>query len=82
MAGSRAGWSLVVCGAVSIVPTSSRLMTWELDPLRTYAARGEAAQLTVVDCVFVGVAQQTFESSQQALQATHDAVEARRRSRS
>jgi hypothetical protein len=35
-----------------------------------------------VDCVFVGVAQQTFESSQQALQATHDAVEAWRRSRS
>ncbi|MCE7011570.1 DNA internalization-related competence protein ComEC/Rec2 [Kibdelosporangium philippinense] len=42
------GWSLLVCGAVSIVPTSWRLKDWEQDPLRFYADRGEAAHLTVV----------------------------------
>ncbi|MFC0113310.1 DNA internalization-related competence protein ComEC/Rec2 [Kibdelosporangium aridum] len=42
------GWSLLVCGVFSVVPTSLRLRAWEQDSLRAYAARGEAAQLTVV----------------------------------
>jgi competence protein ComEC len=41
------GWSLVVCGAFSIVPTSLRLRAAEGDPLRPHAERGETAQLTV-----------------------------------
>jgi competence protein ComEC len=42
------GWSLVVCGALSVLPTALRLRGWEEDPLRAHAARGEAAHLTVV----------------------------------
>ncbi|CAM4060650.1 DNA internalization-related competence protein ComEC/Rec2 [Kibdelosporangium persicum] len=42
------GWSLLVCGVLSVVPTSLRLRAWEQDPLRTHAARGESARLTVV----------------------------------
>jgi competence protein ComEC len=42
------GWSLVVCGAFSMMPTSLRLRAAEVDPLRPYADRGESAQLTVV----------------------------------
>jgi DNA-binding MurR/RpiR family transcriptional regulator len=60
-----------------VLTTAARETTF-----RSGATASRLAQLTVVDCVFVGVAQQTFESSQQALQATHDAVEAWRRSRS
>jgi hypothetical protein len=32
----------------------------------------------VIDCVFVGVAQRTFESTQHALEVTRDAVKGRR----
>ncbi len=60
-----------------VLTTAARETTF-----RSGATASRLAQLTVVDCVFVGVAQQTYESSQQALQATHDAVEAWRRSRS
>ncbi|MET0236299.1 MAG: DNA internalization-related competence protein ComEC/Rec2 [Kibdelosporangium sp.] len=42
------GWSLLVCGAFLIVPTSFRLRGWEVDPLRSFAARGEAARVTVL----------------------------------
>ncbi|WP_209647922.1 DNA internalization-related competence protein ComEC/Rec2 [Kibdelosporangium banguiense] len=42
------GWSLLVCGAFSVAPTSFRLRGWEIDPLRVHAARGEEARLTVV----------------------------------
>ena len=41
---------------------------------RSGATASRLAQLTVVDCVFVGLAQRTFEASQQALEATYDAV--------
>ncbi len=45
---------------------------------RSGATASRLAQLTVVDCIFVGVAQRTFDQTQQALQATHDAVQGRR----
>lgn len=41
---------------------------------RSGATASRLAQLTVVDCVFVGLAQRTFEASQAALEATYDAV--------
>ncbi len=41
------GWSLVMCGALAMVPTSLRLRSSELDPLRFFAERGEAARLAV-----------------------------------
>lgn len=42
------GWSLVLCGVLSVAPTALRLRSWEQDPLRVYAARGQAARVTVV----------------------------------
>lgn len=42
------GWSLVVCGALAVMPTALRLRSWEHDPLREHAARGETARLAVV----------------------------------
>lgn len=45
--------------------------------LRSGATASRLAQLTVVDCVFVGLAQRTFEASQAALEATYDAVRRR-----
>jgi DNA-binding MurR/RpiR family transcriptional regulator len=45
---------------------------------RSGATASRLAQLTVVDCVFVGVAQRTYETSQRALELTHDAVVDRR----
>jgi DNA-binding MurR/RpiR family transcriptional regulator len=69
--------SAIARAADHVLTTAARETTF-----RSGATASRLAQLTVVDCVFVGVAQQTFESSQQALQATHHAVEAWRRSRS
>ncbi len=45
---------------------------------RSGATASRLAQLTVVDCVFVGVAQQTFGDTQAALEATREAVSVRR----
>ncbi|RBQ13839.1 RpiR family transcriptional regulator [Spongiactinospora rosea] len=41
---------------------------------RPGALASRISQLLVVDCVFVGVAQRTFDSSQRALQATRTAI--------
>ena len=41
---------------------------------RSGATASRLAQLTVIDCLFVGLAQRTFEASQAALEATYDAV--------
>ncbi|MDF5756367.1 MurR/RpiR family transcriptional regulator [Spongiactinospora sp. TRM90649] len=41
---------------------------------RPGALASRISQLLVVDCVFVGIAQRTFDSSEQALQATRAAV--------
>lgn len=47
--------------------------------LRSGATASRIAQLTVVDCVFLGVAQATYEESRKALDLTHEAVRDRRR---
>jgi DNA-binding MurR/RpiR family transcriptional regulator len=56
-----------------VLTTAARETTF-----RSGATASRLAQLTVVDCVFVGVAQRTYESSQRALELTHDAVLDRR----
>lgn len=48
---------------------------------RSGATASRLAQLTVVDCVFVAVAQRTFTKSQAALEATRAAVRTRRLNR-
>jgi DNA-binding MurR/RpiR family transcriptional regulator len=45
---------------------------------RSGATASRLAQLTVIDCIFVGVAQHTYEQSLEALRVTHDAVRDRR----
>jgi DNA-binding MurR/RpiR family transcriptional regulator len=56
-----------------VLTTAARETTF-----RSGATASRLAQLTVIDCVFVGVAQRTYESTQRALQLTHDAVADRR----
>ena len=56
-----------------VLTTAARETTF-----RSGATASRLAQLTVVDCVFVGVAQRTYETSQRALELTHDAVSGRR----
>ncbi|MGH3366930.1 MAG: MurR/RpiR family transcriptional regulator, partial [Nocardioidaceae bacterium] len=59
--------------ADEVLTTAARETTF-----RSGATASRLAQLTVIDCVFVGVAQRTFDSTQRALAATHDAVQGRR----
>jgi DNA-binding MurR/RpiR family transcriptional regulator len=56
-----------------VLTTAARETTF-----RSGATASRLAQLTVVDCVFVGVAQRTFETTQRALEVTHEAVADRR----
>ncbi len=56
-----------------VLTTAARETTF-----RSGATASRLAQLTVVDCIFVGVAQRTYASSQRALEVTHAAVTARR----
>lgn len=56
-----------------VLTTAARETTF-----RSGATASRLAQLTVVDCIFVGVAQRTYESSQHALELTYDAVKGRR----
>jgi DNA-binding MurR/RpiR family transcriptional regulator len=56
-----------------VLTTAARETTF-----RSGATASRLAQLTVVDCVFVGVAQRTYDTSQRALELTHDAVSSRR----
>jgi DNA-binding MurR/RpiR family transcriptional regulator len=60
--------------ADQVLTTAARETTF-----RSGATASRLAQLTVIDCLFVGVAQRTYASSQQALEATHQAVRRRRR---
>ncbi len=46
---------------------------------RSGATASRLAQLTVVDCLYVGVAQRTYAASRRALELTRDAVSHRRR---
>lgn len=56
-----------------VLTTAARETTF-----RSGATASRLAQLTVIDCVFVGVAQRTYETSQRALELTHAAVRDRR----
>lgn len=56
-----------------VLTTAARETTF-----RSGATASRLAQLTVVDCMFVGVAQRTFDRTQNALTATRDAVQDRR----
>jgi DNA-binding MurR/RpiR family transcriptional regulator len=56
-----------------VLTTAARETTF-----RSGATASRLAQLTVIDCVFVGVAQRTYDQTQHALQVTHDAVQSRR----
>lgn len=56
-----------------VLTTAARETTF-----RSGATASRLAQLTVVDCIFVGVAQRTYDETQAALAATRDAVQARR----
>lgn len=69
--------SPITAVADHVLTTAARETTF-----RSGATASRLAQLTVVDCVFVGVAQRTYESSRRAIEVTHDAVESWRRSRS
>lgn len=55
-----------------ILTTAARETTF-----RSGATASRLAQLTVVDCVFVGVAQRTFGPTRKALEATFEAVRGR-----
>jgi DNA-binding MurR/RpiR family transcriptional regulator len=56
-----------------VLTTAARETTF-----RSGAMASRLAQLTVIDCVFVGVAQRTFEETRTALDATYEAVRGRR----
>jgi DNA-binding MurR/RpiR family transcriptional regulator len=56
-----------------VLTTAARETTF-----RSGATASRLAQLTVVDCVFVGVAQRTFEPTRAALELTYEAVHSRR----
>ncbi|WP_433059578.1 MurR/RpiR family transcriptional regulator [Dactylosporangium sp. CS-033363] len=56
-----------------VLTTAARETTF-----RSGAMASRLAQLTVVDCVFVGVAQRTYDRTREALEATRDAVRSRR----
>ena len=55
-----------------VLTTAARETTF-----RSGATASRLAQLTVIDCVFVGVARQTYEPTRQALEATYTAVHGR-----
>ncbi len=56
-----------------VLTTAARETTF-----RSGATASRLAQLTVVDCVFVGVAQRTYTDTRKALERTRDAVRSRR----
>ncbi|NJC72683.1 MurR/RpiR family transcriptional regulator [Planosporangium thailandense] len=56
-----------------VLTTAARETTF-----RSGAMVSRLAQLTVVDCVFVGVAQRTYPQTRAALEATYEAVRSRR----
>ena len=65
--------SPLATGSDHVLTTAARETTF-----RSGATASRLAQLTVIDCVFVGLAQRTYETSQRALELTADAVKDRR----
>jgi DNA-binding MurR/RpiR family transcriptional regulator len=56
-----------------VLTTAARETTF-----RSGAMASRLAQLTVVDCMFVGIAQRTFDDTREALERTYEAVRSRR----
>jgi DNA-binding MurR/RpiR family transcriptional regulator len=56
-----------------VLTTAARETTF-----RSGAMASRLAQLTVIDCVFVGVAQRTYLETRMALDVTREAVSGRR----
>jgi DNA-binding MurR/RpiR family transcriptional regulator len=56
-----------------VLTTAARETTF-----RSGAMSSRLAQLTVIDCVFVGVAQRTYPETRRALDVTYRAVRGRR----
>ena len=65
--------SPIARAADHVLTTAARETTF-----RSGAMASRLAQLTVVDCVFVGVAQRTYRETRTALDATYEAVRGRR----
>ena len=65
--------SPITAVADMVLTTAARETTF-----RSGAMSSRIAQLTVIDCVFVGVAQRTYGQTRSALEATYDAVQSRR----
>ncbi len=66
--------SPIVDVADLVLTTAARETTF-----RSGATASRLAQLTVIDCLFVGVAQRTYDETLTALTATHEAVRSRHR---
>lgn len=81
-AGSRGATTVAITNfpRSPIADVSSHVLTTAAreTTFRSGATASRLAQLTVVDCIFVGVAQRTFAQSQRALAATLEALEGRR----
>ncbi|MQA80672.1 MAG: SIS domain-containing protein [Streptosporangiales bacterium] len=65
--------SRIASTADHVLSTAAREMTF-----RSGATASRIAQLSVIDCVFVGVAQRTYDDARDALEATYLAVQSRR----
>ncbi|RZU53745.1 RpiR family transcriptional regulator [Krasilnikovia cinnamomea] len=65
--------SPIAAAADLVLTTAARETTF-----RSGATASRLAQLMVVDCVFVGVAQRTYPETRAALEATYEAVRGRR----
>ncbi|NEE03246.1 MurR/RpiR family transcriptional regulator [Phytoactinopolyspora halotolerans] len=63
-----------ICAVADLVLTTAARET----TFRSGATASRLAQLTVVDCVFVGVAQRTYDETLAGLAATYNAVSSRR----
>ena len=61
--------------AADLVLTTSARET----PFRSGATVSRIAQLALVDCLFVAVAQRTYDAAAEALQETYTAVQRRRK---
>jgi DNA-binding MurR/RpiR family transcriptional regulator len=69
--------SAIATHAALVLTTAARETTF-----RSGAMSSRIAQLAVVDCLFTGVAQRSYDSAVQALQDTYAVVQARRSTRS
>jgi len=67
------GGSPLAAAASIVLTTAAREL-----PLRSAATASRIAQLAVVDCLFVGVAQRSYDAAAHLLRGTYDAVQGRR----